>query len=451
MTATRAVSAYGWSYGFTGRLYDPETGLWLFRHRYFDPGLGRFIRRDPKGYVDGSSLYNGYFVGNGVDPSGLDWEWVPDPVFPSLLPGSSSANAAVSPGIGYFRGYWRFIPGSDIRTPLPLVSPQQLMAIGYKALPKNANGREIMTWDYWRDEASKMPYRAGWVMPGNRDFDQNYDRNPYVTQSSVYLSLMEFFSKRDQFQFDDDIIKEIEMTGKDGMRAHALATMAALVIGFPGTENWEYGLPLDHKIEGAFRSHKIKVTANSVVMDGLLIMAGPPIPLRVPPSGSLGWRPIQSVPYPSAAKTIPGNNTMTLTDDALIILNKNSPEVVLQTLTNRAAERLGTNPRLAREVLSEAEYAAAQGSARIGAMQFGNAVERMVARDIRRIPGLDQVLLPVGGAGRPDFVGLGLWHGATFDVTTFGQVPTKFPGGVPKYPNLTVIPYLRPGGVVPLP
>jgi len=61
-------------YGFTGRRLDGESGLWYFRARYFDDQLGRFISRDPLGYVDGMSLYGGYFVPGGLDPSGLvDW------------------------------------------------------------------------------------------------------------------------------------------------------------------------------------------------------------------------------------------------------------------------------------------------------------------------------------------------------------------------------------------
>ena len=45
--------------------------LWYFRARYFSDELGRFISRDPLGYVDGMSLYGGYFAEDfGLDPSG---------------------------------------------------------------------------------------------------------------------------------------------------------------------------------------------------------------------------------------------------------------------------------------------------------------------------------------------------------------------------------------------
>ena len=59
------------NYGFTGRELDGETGLWYFRARYFDDGLGRFVGRDPLGYVDGLSMYRGYFVPLGLDPTGM--------------------------------------------------------------------------------------------------------------------------------------------------------------------------------------------------------------------------------------------------------------------------------------------------------------------------------------------------------------------------------------------
>ena len=66
-----AESTVGNPYRFTGRRLDGETGLWYFRARYFDSELGRFIGRDPLGYVDGYSMYGGYFAVNGLDPHGL--------------------------------------------------------------------------------------------------------------------------------------------------------------------------------------------------------------------------------------------------------------------------------------------------------------------------------------------------------------------------------------------
>lgn len=52
-----AESAVGNTYGFTGRRYDSESGLWHYRNRMYSAELGRFLQRDPKGFVDGLNLY----------------------------------------------------------------------------------------------------------------------------------------------------------------------------------------------------------------------------------------------------------------------------------------------------------------------------------------------------------------------------------------------------------
>jgi RHS repeat-associated protein len=44
-------------YVFTGREYDAETARYFYRARVYATDLGRFLQRDPAGYVDGAGLY----------------------------------------------------------------------------------------------------------------------------------------------------------------------------------------------------------------------------------------------------------------------------------------------------------------------------------------------------------------------------------------------------------
>ena len=70
-------SGYGNLYFFTGREYDPETGLYYYRARYYNPRTGRFIQEDPIAGVkwNPKSLNRYPYVQNNpltyIDPLGL--------------------------------------------------------------------------------------------------------------------------------------------------------------------------------------------------------------------------------------------------------------------------------------------------------------------------------------------------------------------------------------------
>jgi RHS repeat-associated protein len=59
---------------YTGRSLDTETGLYYYRNRYYHAQLGRFVSRDPIGFLGGTNMYE--FVNCRpnifVDPMGLN-------------------------------------------------------------------------------------------------------------------------------------------------------------------------------------------------------------------------------------------------------------------------------------------------------------------------------------------------------------------------------------------
>lgn len=67
------TSAVGNTYFYTAREYDPEINLYNYRLRTYNPDLGRFMQRDPLGYIDSMNAY-AYSMSNPVnfkDPFGL--------------------------------------------------------------------------------------------------------------------------------------------------------------------------------------------------------------------------------------------------------------------------------------------------------------------------------------------------------------------------------------------
>jgi RHS repeat-associated protein len=91
-----AADGYEWEVRYAGYRWDSESGLYQVRFRYLHPRLGRWVSRDPLGYVDGMGLYE-YVRSNpsvGLDPLGLlaarvdcyqdAWIWFADALYDQM-------------------------------------------------------------------------------------------------------------------------------------------------------------------------------------------------------------------------------------------------------------------------------------------------------------------------------------------------------------------------------
>jgi RHS repeat-associated protein len=110
-----------------------------------------------------------------------------------------------------------------------------------------------------------------------------------------------------------------------------------------------------------------------------------------------------------------------------------------QSVVTKVNAELRRNPELARQVLSPEEIAAIQDEPWLAKVHYGNAVERLVAQEIRASPSLRRLFEHLGGPNRPDFRGIGDAQGLYFDITTTKQVIPHFKR--PYGDNLIVTPY----------
>lgn len=165
---------------FNAREWDPDSGLYYFRARYYDPQVGRFITPDPfpGDLADPQSLNRYAFVQNNpinkIDPYGLyrsdDWY---------------DRTSIMSPGYrmphaGYVDRSWRK-PVEMIRLAEEARAPQRLDRYDYelgrvlalqnarqleRMQPTLSNGLEFLAWQAISIGAGNL---VGYVFPGLRD------------------------------------------------------------------------------------------------------------------------------------------------------------------------------------------------------------------------------------------------------------------------------------------
>ncbi len=116
---------------FTGRNYDPETGLYYYRSRYMDPEIGRFITEDNLGISGGINLY-AYVNNNPInaaDPSGnIPLDTIADIAFiaadigiiikdgPTLTNVAALGLDVVGALVPYATGFGSLARGADVAT-----------------------------------------------------------------------------------------------------------------------------------------------------------------------------------------------------------------------------------------------------------------------------------------------------------------------------------------------
>ncbi len=132
----RTTSIVGNRFLFTGREYDFETGLYYYRQRYYHPGLGRFVSREPE--PTDPNLYR--YVNN--NPT----SWI-DPLGTNLL--SPLPTQGLMPGIEGTAGISSRSP--PVAIDVPITSPEgisdwtppfQNPPVGPDLIPQPAVGTE---------------------------------------------------------------------------------------------------------------------------------------------------------------------------------------------------------------------------------------------------------------------------------------------------------------------
>jgi len=126
---------------YTGRDYDPETGLQYYRTRYFDPTIGRFINEDMAHFEGGSNFYR--YVRNSptrfIDPFGLA----------EVNPQDMAALQGLFPG-------YTPLSNTGIVAPMPCDQARKIL---------EQNG--FYSSDNWPSISTPVPMSGGLSIPGN--------------------------------------------------------------------------------------------------------------------------------------------------------------------------------------------------------------------------------------------------------------------------------------------
>jgi hypothetical protein len=124
---------------------------------------------------------------------------------------------------------------------------------------------------------------------------------------------------------------------------------------------------------------------------------------------------------------------------------------IMQRLSDNANAKLSANPGIARNVLTLPEYALGQRTPSLAKPEYGNAIERLVARDIEGNPLLSKLFRHIGGKSNVDFVGRGPFSGLNFDITTNSprEIASHYARSYSQ--GMIILTYSRPTGFTVFP
>jgi hypothetical protein len=132
----------------------------------------------------------------------------------------------------------------------------------------------------------------------------------------------------------------------------------------------------------------------------------------------------------------------TIGDGARVVVLRYRAQAILQRLTDQVNARLAADPSLATTVLRPKEIEASL-ELWVRRMNYGKAVERLVAQEIKNSAELREMFRHIGYiSGGPDFQGIGALHGMTFDITTERQILAHL--SRPYGDRVIIIVYVRP-------
>ncbi|MBK7438654.1 MAG: RHS repeat-associated core domain-containing protein [Saprospiraceae bacterium] len=195
-------SSIGNNYTFTGREYEVEIGNYFYRTRHFDVTQGRFLQKDPIGFIGGdqnlytyvknqpafyndplglksnnggnSSNYSQAFNNANTNVCRLDNDWNKAEGYDILNSGIYQPLSTITQSLDQFNR----VLGYNGRR---FISRELWMATGY------GPGRFLKSWNSFFNNASKFGNGLGWIGQGVSTFNYFGNGNTTVAQDFNFL------------------------------------------------------------------------------------------------------------------------------------------------------------------------------------------------------------------------------------------------------------------------